>query len=263
MAIASGVCLTTSRSHAQLPPAFEVASVKPNAAVDTVGRMIVSPGLYRATNVTARALVMLAFGPDGRSLLQQQVVGGPEWMGADRFNVVARMSPDVHALRDVAALVRQLLEERFQLRARRTRRPLHTYGLMLARPDGRPGPTLRVSTLDCSDAAVRARALEQPANGESWCGSRFLDGEIHAGGYTLTSLAYALSSTLKDVVRDETGLAGTFDIDLEWNPDPAALVSDKPSLFTAVQEQLGLKLVPKEAEMDVVVIDSIQHPSPD
>jgi uncharacterized protein (TIGR03435 family) len=263
LAVATLVVSLRAASQAQSTAAFEVASIKPNAALDQTGRVMVSPGMFRATNVNARSLVLLAYGVDGRSLLQQQLVGGPDWMESERFNVIGRMAGDVRALRDITPLVRQLLEDRFQLRARRERRRLHVYGLSSAGNDGRAAPSLRESALDCSNPTVRARALEPPTNGAPWCGSRFGNGDIRAGGYTMASLTYSLSSVLKAIVVNETGLAGTFDFELQWNDDPAAVASDKPSIFTAVQEQLGLKLVSKEAEVDVVVIDSIERPSPD
>jgi uncharacterized protein (TIGR03435 family) len=242
--------------------AFDAVSVKVNQSIETGGGLIVTPGMFRGTNISVHSLMRLAFGNEGRNLLNDQIAGGPGWITTERYDVIGRTSGEMRNFRAAAPLIRRLLEERFQLRAHREQRQLAVYALRTSRPDGRLGPALRRSALDCSDPAVRARASSTPSNSGNWCGSRFEHGSIHAGGYAIPSLVFSLSGIVEKFIVDETGLTGSFDIGLEWNQDPAA-ASDKPSLFTALQEQLGLRLVPTTAAVDVVVIDSVQHPSPD
>jgi uncharacterized protein (TIGR03435 family) len=241
---------------------FDAVSVKVNQSIEAGGGLIVTPGMFRGTNISVHSLMRLAFGNEGRNLLNDQIAGGPGWITTERYDVIGRTSGEMRTLRAAAPLIRRLLEERFQLRAHRERRQLTVYALRTSRPDRRLGPVMRRSALDCGDPAVRARASSTPSNDGNWCGSRFENGSIHAGGYAIPSLVFSLSAIVEKFVIDETGLAGLFDFALEWNQDPAA-ASDKPSLFTALQEQLGLRLVPTTAPVDVIVIDSIQHPSPD
>lgn len=240
---------------------FEVASVKPNTSAEAVGRMVVSPGLFRATAVNIRALTAIAFTGE-RRLLNFQIVDGPGWMATDRFDIIARGDTAVRDLRTVAPLLRQLLADRFQLRSHREERPQTIYALTRRPGAELQGPALKRPTIDCNVPAVRAANPSVPANGRPGCGGRFDDGTIEAGGYSLASLANGLASTLQHVVIDDTGLTGTFDIKLEWRPDTAA-ADDRPSLFTAVEEQLGLKLEPRTANVEVIVIDEIRHPTPD
>jgi uncharacterized protein (TIGR03435 family) len=118
---------------------------------------------------------------------------------------------------------------------------------MLARKDGGLGPQLRRSTINCAVDITR-------------CETRSLNGQLTSTSMTAGALASFLASVpLKTVVVDRTGLSGTFALSLEWTPDG----SDKPTLFTAIQDQLGLKLEPERAAVEVVVIDRIERPSVD
>lgn len=240
--------------------AFDVVSVKPNASIEANGRLIVSPGMFRGSNVSAYSLIRTAFG-EGRGLLKDQIVGAPEWITAERYDVIGRAGANLRSLATAAPLLRQLLEDRFQLRVHRETRQLSVFALRRVKPDGPLGPAMRRSSLDCDTLLKGSHPPITPSKSASWCGSRFEDGSILMGGYAIRSLISSLSATVEKIVVDDTGLTGAFDMDLEWNQDAAA--SDKPSLFTALQEQLGLKLVPTTAAVDVVVIDSVQHPSPD
>lgn len=182
--------------------------------------------------------------------------------------------------------MRSLLAERFKLSVHRESREVPIYHLILARSDGRLGPELRPSSVDCR-ALVEARKAEglkpePPKPGERpQCGARVGFGEIAAGGQPLFELITILSATVQRNVVDRTGLSGIFDIYLKWTPDqlpprPPGLPADQPlringaeidpngpSIFTAVQEQLGLKLDAQRGPVEVLVIDRIERPTPD
>lgn len=168
------------------------------------------------------------------------------------------------------------------------------YNLVLARPDGRLGDRLKPSTLDCAALTAARRGggpagraggpPAQVAPGERpQCGMRMGPGNLSAGGMTITFFGNGLGPMLQRVVTDKTGLTGTFDIDLTWTPDvpqgalnappapgappganaPPPIDPNGPTIFTAVQEQLGLKLEPARGPVEVLVIDSVQQPTPD
>jgi uncharacterized protein (TIGR03435 family) len=227
-------------------PVFAVASVKPNASGEEIGRMRVTAGRFVATNVTVRALIALAFG-NGRNLFGDQIVG-------------------MRDLRTAAEPLRRLLEDRFGLKTHAEKQQQSVYALVRLTSDNHFGPGFQPSSVDCTDPAVRARAATAPANGRSICGAKFGDGSIEVGGYSVRSLIYSLSTIVGRIVVDETGLSGLFDITLHWNPTldgSVVTADDRPSIFSAVQEQLGLKLEPRRVPVDVVIVDGAERPTPD
>lgn len=234
---------------------FEAASIKLHPALEQGGTIIANGSTFRAIAVTTRALVIQAFAEE-RRLLRSQVLGGPSWIDSDRYDVIARADGSLN-LRSAALPLRRTLEERFQLKAHKETREQTVYALT-RRPGGRPlGPGLKPSTVDCSTPGASRRP-----NPAGWCGGNFGDTSIEAGAYTLPGLATSLSGMLQLVVLDETNLAGPFDITLKWSQD-ASGSADDPSIFAAVEEQLGLKLEPRKANVDVLVIDRIERPTPD
>jgi uncharacterized protein (TIGR03435 family) len=263
---------------AQTPasPAFEVASVKPSAPSATVGGSFgFQPGgAFRAVNWPVSMLIAVAFGTD-RPLLVSQISGGPSWIGSDRFDIAATagsaLPSDVPSLsKYVPAMLRALLEDRFKLKTHTETRQQQIYALVKARTDGRLGPGLRESTVDC--LALAQLRSDNPSTAPplpSVCGIRFHPGSL-SGSMTMSNLT-SVVSTVVGIVADRTGLAGHFDVELHWSPggpqaDTAsadALSPDAPSIFTAVQEQLGLKLNSEKSEGDVLVIDHVEHPSKD
>lgn len=154
------------------------------------------------------------------------------------------------------ALLRGVLEDRFSLKAHVERRPFPMYVLVTARNDGRLGARLRPSVTDC---------------GAVVCGQR--NGTLLTRAATMTRLADILTSYVDRPVLDRTDLAGTFDVDLDWAPGTrigsgvnapidTVTVVDGSSLFTAIPEQLGLKLERRNEPIDLVVVDHIERPTP-
>ncbi|MGH9237435.1 MAG: TIGR03435 family protein [Vicinamibacterales bacterium] len=236
--------------------AFEVASVRPNnsGAVNssTSGR----GGSFTATNVTAHQLIIYAY-----RLRPFQLASGPRWIGSDRFDIQAR--PPENAKPDNPAMTRALLRDRFKLVAHTETRQEQVYGLVLARGDGRLGPQLKPSTQNCAAA--------QPGT-PSPCGmntsTNDTTGRLVGTGQSMEQLAAALGGFgLNRMVLDRTGLTGSFDIELKWTPDNArnssAQSNDAPSIFAALQEQLGLRLDSQRGPVEFLLVDSIERPTLD
>jgi uncharacterized protein (TIGR03435 family) len=250
---------------------FEVASVKPNASGDLRAAIGVQPGgRYLATNITPRDLVASAYG-----LQSYQVVGGPSWFAVDRFDVIAKTSTDQPLTPPppggppsaMQLMVRALLADRFSLVSHTEMREMPVYHLVLARGDGTFGRGIRPSAADCSIPQAPG-----PAGQRSPCGIRLGPGFVSAGGRSMAAFASILSQFVQRSVTDQTGISGTFEFDLSWTPElspslppegvPAA-DPDRPILFTAVQEQLGLKLQAARSPLVALVIDRVERPAPD
>ena len=259
--------------------AFEVASVKPNNSAGRNVRLQIQPGgRFTATNVSLREIIRAAY-----QVQPFQIVGGPGWMNSDRFDIVAKAESDFPQTPPggppgpLQLMLRSLLAERFNLTARTESRDMPIYELVLAREDGRLGEGLQPSAVDCAGGRQGpGRGAAPPAPGERPnCGMRIGPGVLSAGGMPLSQFANGLAPMVERVVIDRTGLSGNFDLDLEWTPDQQLAQGpfggpdlppvdpNGPSIFTAVQEQLGLKLESGRGPVDVLVIDSVEQPTPD
>jgi uncharacterized protein (TIGR03435 family) len=173
-------------------------------------------------------------------------------------------------------MMQALLTERFKLAVHREMRESNVFALAVARDDGRLGPGLRHPDVDCAALAVRARQTpltpQTPAQTRgNPCALFGGVGSISMGGRPIDQLVNSLSGRVGRLVVNKTGLAGNFDINLTWTPeqptaapggagDPPSALADGPSIFTAIREQLGLKLVAQKSSAEVLVIDSAEHP---
>ena len=256
---------------------FEVASVKTNKSGDGPTQIALQPGgRLTIENMSLRALIRFAF-----QVQDAQLVGGPEWFDREHFDVLAKAEHDFQPAPPGTTgpgqlMLRSLLADRFKLAIHSEQRELQVYALTPARTDGRLGPQLKRSTVDCQAAAGRGRGASPAATGQPPCSMRVAPGAMFLSGFPLSQLATALSNFVRRTVVDRTGLEGSFDVELHWTPDqmpqgtpPAgaapASPSDPngPSIFTAVQEQLGLKLEASRVPQDVLVIDHVELPTPD
>jgi uncharacterized protein (TIGR03435 family) len=216
------------------------------------------------TNAMLRDVIGYAY-----TLRDIQIVGGPSDLLRERFDIVAGAGANA-PVEQVRAMMRTLLAERFSLVVHRELRELEVYELIVARDDRRLGPQLRPRP----DCATRPADTEPPEGNRPACGGiLFSPGRSSARGMRLTDIAQGWGGDR--IVVDKTGLAGFFDVDLEYAPQrlpppgfelpPGVSLppADGPSLFTALQEQLGLKLQPSSAPIDVVVVDAVKRPTPD
>lgn len=233
---------------------FEVASVKANRSGATQWDFDSPPGRVVGTNVLLRDLIRFAYYIYGGDWDVR--IAGPDWIKTARFDVDARTPGTVPQDRAMSML-RHLLAQRFGLAVHYEQREHSVYALVIARSDCRLGPQLKPNPIDCSTLSGPPPIdSERPI-----CGSRGGPGRLSGGGMSMQQLALQLASIAGRTVVDETGLGGAgFDYELRWSPDPAN--PDGPSIFTAIEEQLGLKLVPKSGPVEVLVIDSISEPTP-
>lgn len=258
---------------------FEVAAVKANKSGDTNGRLQGLPGgRVVAINIPVRPIITFAY-----QLAGYQLVGGPGWLNTDRYDLNAKMEegsgnafpamPGQSAPNPMQVALRHLLEDRFKLKTHHETREMDIYALVLARPGGGPGPGLKSSTQDCAaaaDAAAKQSGPPQPfgAPGQPFCGIAGGTGRLRFGGLPAMSFPAAFSGPAGRMIVDRTGLSGRWDFELTYAPEnrgPDAPPADPnaPSFFTAIQEQLGLKLEPTKGPVDVLVIDSVEKPVED
>lgn len=276
----------------QEPPpggwAFEVASIKPNNSGD--GRVMAQtqPGRMTMTNVPLKLLIRQAY-----QLQDFQITGGPGWITSDHFDVIAKMPEGFQPApgppnpaagpTPIQLMIRALLADRFKLVVHSETKEMPIYALVLARSDGKLGPQLKKSETDCA-ALMAARGRGRgpmpppgpPQPGESIpCGMRIGPGTLQMGGSPLGNFAQSLGMFAGRIVLDRTGLTGNWDITMTWTPDqmprpagdgPPPLINgvavdpNGPSLFTAVQEQLGLKLDSQRGSVETLVVDRAEKP---
>ncbi len=252
-------------------PSFDVASIKLNTA-GFQSLSSVQPQGARLTliNIPVRQLIQMAYGLDS-----DDIIGGPDQFSPERYDVVAMAAQPFSPQNRWQPMLKTLLLERFGPKAHTESRQAVVYNLVRAKADGTLGQGLRPTSFDCF-AALRAGTL--PANAPNPCatvdmGNAPLTGRIGAKGSLLRgALVPFISMDIRERVIDATGLEGTFDIDLSWTPSnlltaPANVRPEvdrtRPTIFDALQEQLGLKLVRKDGPVAVLVIDSVSKPTPD
>jgi uncharacterized protein (TIGR03435 family) len=261
------VCLLGQSQPEQKPLAFDVASVKPNTSGDNNVAMIPSPNGITISNATLQMMVRLAY-----RVQDFQILDAPNWFASARFDVAAKADRSVPQ-QDLPVMLRALLGERFKLAAHNETRELPVYALVRAHSDGTFGPQLRTPSA-CVRPAPNQPAASQAAPVTSAlppCGNKVLPGNMSSRGVTMLTLTVNLSVFLGRTVTDRTGFAEMFDYDLTWTPDVGSQLRNAspatdatgPSLFTALQEQLGLKLESTKAPVDVLVIDHVERPTPD
>lgn len=230
-------------------PAFDVASVKP-ASPDARGStfQFTPGGGLRVGNGTLKGMIEMAY--DVRDF---QISGGPRWVDSDRYDVDAKTAADdpsagaamtpAHIL-ETRQRLQTLLAGRFQLQIRRTTKELP----VLALEPAKNGAKLVAAEAQGGNLGIRAAC-----------------GLMEGNRSTMANLVYALSRQLDRPVRDRTSLAGIYNFRLQWTPDAgpcpdAAAGHDFPDLFTALQEQLGLRLESARGPVEVIVIDRAEKP---
>jgi len=287
VAVAVRLGLITSPRHAAQAasePVFEVASIKPNpAGRDAPTQQRIQPGgRFVAVNIPVAVLIGAAY-----DVQAYRLTGGPQWIWSETFDIVAKADGELlpeGGRRPIRGALRGLLADRFKLVAHIETRQLPMYALVLARDDGRLGPSLtRSLRTDCE--AVRAQVAKEATEGRGGppppppsggmappCGAMNAVGTFTIDSGTLERVANYLSAELNTKVADRTGLSGLFNARLTWTPDqpPQGSLDSSlpsidpagPSIFTAVKEQLGLKLLKTTGPVEVLVIDRIERPTP-
>jgi bla regulator protein blaR1 len=257
--------------HAQGPKSFEAASIKRNNSGDPGVMMRRLPNGATLVNVPLQMIIVQAY-----EIQPSQLEGGPSWIFSDRFDIQAKAERELKPP-EFRELMRNLLADRFGLVTHTEQKTRAVYALVQAKT-GKLGPKLRKSETDCAAlAAGRGGAPPPPPAPDEpiRCGMRMTPGQMTAGGTSMAALASTLSRQLDRMVIDKTGIAGTYDFELAFAPnqapqppppgasapDPSTIESGAPDLFTAIREQLGLKLESQKAPVDVVVIDKVEPPT--
>ena len=214
------------------PLAFEVASVKlSDMPAGSWFRFL--PGGRLSAMSWIKQVIQVAYGVE-----DYQVTGGPGWLSTDRYDIEAKAENGAAGKPEMAVVLQSLLADRFQLKFRRERREISVYDLVVDK------------------SGTRVRPLKE---GEaSACRN---DNSFSCGITNPTQLAKSLRHFAGRPVLDKTGLDGKFDLLLNFDSSPNQADADKPSLFQALQQQLGLRLEPRKASLPVLAIESIQRPS--
>jgi uncharacterized protein (TIGR03435 family) len=255
-AVASVLLISARPLPAQAPESpgsrtFDVASVKPNTSGGGSSQRFAPNGTMTLVNNTLRNIIRTAHGLQGA-----QVVGGPDWLDTDRFDVLAKANAPF-TTDEGRVMLRALVAERFGVVTHSETRDLPVFLLRVLRSDRAPGIRLKPSVVDCTRlAAAQARVP---------CGLNvsFAAGSITGAGVSMSQLARNLMGVVGRTIVDETGLSGVYDLELTFAPDASQPRSDAPSLFTALQEQLGLKLEAGREPIPVLVIDRASRPAAD
>jgi bla regulator protein blaR1 len=229
-------------------PRFEVTSVKVNTSGESELRFDVQPGgRFVAVNIPLKQLIRAAY-----TLQLYQIVDAPGWVDDQRFDISATADRDITPtapwtpgqFAPVQLMIQSLLADRFKMVTHVEMRASQVYSLVRE-------PAPRDATRQLTPATTNTRSMQIGV------------GTVIGKGVPLPQFAELLSQLTGRVVTDATGLSEAFDIDLRWSPDLQQNSTDAPSIFTAVQEQLGLRLVRSNAPVEHLVIDSIQRPDPD
>ena len=258
-------------------PSFEVATVKPNRSGDP--RTLIGGPLGRFTTTGTTTKFLIAYAYDVKGF---QVSGGPSWVDSERYDIDAKVPDSItqEALKlpfdqikqQYLLMVQALLGDRFKLKLSYQTKELPVLALVVAKN----GPKIREAT----PGDTYPNGIKGPdghAIGRTW---RMARGELIGQGVSMESVGGVLSQYLGRTVLNQTGLKGDYDFTLQWTPDPdeGAMLkgpedarsgtdnaplpdSIGPAIFTAIQEQLGLKLESQKAPVQILVIDHVERPS--
>lgn len=245
-------------------PSFEVAAIRPNMSGLPEQSSRVGGGSVAMTNLRIRALIVRAYG-----IRPERILDAPSWVDQERFDITARApagTPD----QQLALMLRTLLAERFQFVANTVVRDAPVYALVPARRNGTVGPDLKPST-QCDPKRIPS-GLGRPElpTGTRPCtvvtGSNGREAYITGGARSIDAFVQALQGLTERPVVNRSDLSGTYDFDLRFGAASAttqlAAVSDVPDIFTALQEQLGLRLEATRGPVEFLVVERIERPTP-
>jgi len=264
-----------------VPLYFEAASVKPSdpSGAGPMGIRRQPGGRFNTLNIPLKLLIIFSY-----QLQDHQLVNLPDWGATERYDIVAKFAGDPPPIipgsgaDHMMLAMRTLLGDRFKLKVHKETRQLNIYNLVLATP-GKPGAAMKQSGDDCSPeklAVRRGQPPPPPGQGPAVvCGLLNQIGRIRFGGFPLSLFATNIANRMGRAVYDRTGLTGNWDFTMTFAadpPPPGALPPsvppptadpDAPTFVTALREQLGLKLESAKGPVEVLVVDSVERPTPD
>jgi uncharacterized protein (TIGR03435 family) len=246
---------------------FEVVSIRRNdsgSSREIYGPPVGDRASY--TNVTLRTLIRLAY-----RVQDFQISGGAGWLNSERYDISAKAENSGLTRSQVEQMLQSMLAKRFALAVHRENKDMALYALVKSRNDGKLAPGLRESSNKPCSSSPSPDARKPGQLPEPVCGQIAFDrGKMKGSKTDIGSVSAVLSVVLNRTVVDRTGLQGAYDLTLEWADDdlaadnardPAAPASNGPSIFTALREQLGLKLDSERGPVEVLVVDRAEEPS--
>jgi uncharacterized protein (TIGR03435 family) len=259
-----------------------VASIKPFDASGDRLRISMTPGRYDVAGLPSQLIL-------GQALMVpvDRIIGLPDWITRERYTIAAKAA-DGAPPNALPVMLRNLLKDRFKLATHRETRELPIYNLVFARNDKHFGPALKETSAECRtmisarlEAVQRGGPVPAPLDPDG-CSLALINpgpGIASFKGIPMAMIVTILTQSVGRTVLDKTGLTSSYDFTLKWTPDPgsggltpfgpppgappAPADPDAPNLFTALQEQLGLKLESARGPVEVVVIDRLEKPTPD
>ena len=270
--LALGVCPAFGQSSekpaAASRPEFEVASIKLNKSAGFGAMIGPSPsGRFTATNIPLFLVITIAY-----NIKEFQLSGAPPWLMSERYDIEAKAEGNA-TFDAMRPMLQTLLEDRLMLKVHQETKELPVYALMV----GKAGK-LHPAEGECPPPP-KTLPLPEPGKMPSPCGNFFIfPGHISGQKLSATQIVNSLSRLTERIVLDKTDLTGKYDIDLQYTPEQSQLLApppppgvnqlpfppidpNGPSLFTALQEQLGLKLESTKGPVDILVIDHVERPS--
>ena len=260
-------CLAGAAAAQEKRAEFEVASVKPN----TSGNMLVMirppvGGRFTATNARLKMLLGIAYNVKGF-----EISGGPGWADSEGFDIEAKATDSGISLDDMRPMLQSLLADRFQLKVHRETKEVPIYALVAAK-NGLKVPAAKEG--GCTEFKPGDKLPPPPSGRGSGglpptpCGGFFMSpNHLEGGKISMMQLVNALSNILGQPVADKTGFNGTFDVSLDFSPEGTALFrgaqadDSRPSIFTALQDKLGLKLESQKGPEQILIIDHAEKPT--
>jgi uncharacterized protein (TIGR03435 family) len=247
---------TAPPAASTVAPAYDVVSIKPDNTGSGNTGVRIDESNFDATNVSLKMMILSAYG-----LKEAQVFNLPKWGEDTRFDIKAKIvAPDKKAIEALTpqqhnAMQQPILTERFHLTFHREMKTFPVYELVVLKTGAK-----------FKETTAKETASEDGVNGVRAGGMNVHNQGLVATGVPMSRLANTLSGQLHRIVVDKTGLTGSYNFTLTWAPDdgaPQAPDSNLPSIFTAVQEQLGLKLESGNAQVEGFIIDHAEIPSED
>lgn len=243
--IAASPALPGQSNASQSAPAYDVVSIKPDKSGSGSAGVDSNNDSYIATNVSLKNLLADAYG-----IKEELISGVPGPIDSARFDIQAKIvDPDLHALRKLTskqrrAMLLPFMEERFQLKAHTETKILPVYELIVTESGPKFKKTADSSSRDSGTSVQNNR-------------------ELTAHGISMASLASTLTNSVHRTVVDKTELTDLYDLGMKWSPDDGSNTQTDigPSIFTALQEQLGLKLKSTKGPVETLVVDHVEMPS--
>lgn len=244
-------CGVTGEAQAPVMPEYSVSTIKPHSSIDRNGRYGFSRDSFEASGFTLEFIAALAW----NTYEPKQWIGWPQWAQDKRWDLQAKAGlEEAAAMKSLApqqrfSMLQKVLEDRFGLVVHREKRELPVFALVVASG----GPRLKPTTQNATFVASHLDGVENPAR----------RGTMDLEAIDMEHFAPKLNFEAGRMVVNHTGLQGRYDFVLHFTPaDVENETSVDPALVTALQEQLGLKLVPDKAPVDVIVVDQVREPNP-